>query len=414
MQAIRTLVTGLHRTGDDLEVAYTLMVAALEAMAMKFDGHDTSWEDVEERKRSDVDTALSTAEAELASSVRDAITKHEHVLLRRRFKAFVLAAVPDSFFGGDADASVAPPGRLDLGDALDVAYEIRSKYVHALERLPHELTGPRGFAEKILLLDRRTAITFQGLFRVARAAIIEFVRRQPKIDKEPYEYLYETGSVQRVQLDPSAWMGPHAVRQEAGRDWFEGFLELYDRGILGAKQPTMVGLQESLDRLDDFPQRGKVTPESKRGYIALLNAVHSFLPAQFQPTKAPSILKRWRTALASPCPEALVLYCLADIVPRWTIEEQTETLLDHLHRRAKKNGLRLPQRLDAAMLMELAERYRRSDEWTKALDYLAMACENFPEFVALRDFRRDVKPEMEISWRSVLVPVVEAKDDEDE
>jgi hypothetical protein len=183
MQAIRTLVTGLHRMGDDLEVAYTLMVAALEAMAMKFDGHETSWEDVDERKRSEVDTALSTADAGVASAVRGAIAKHEHVLLRRRFKAFVLATVPGSFFGGDADASVAPPGRLDLGDALDVAYEIRSKYVHALERLPQELTGPRGRAEQILLLDRRTAITFQGLFRVARAAIIEFVRRQPKTEK---------------------------------------------------------------------------------------------------------------------------------------------------------------------------------------------------------------------------------------
>jgi hypothetical protein len=207
-------------------------------------------------------------------------------------------------------------------------------------------------------------------------------------------------------------MRPHAVKQEAGRNWFEGFLELYDRGVLGAKQPTMVGLRESLDGLDDLPHWEKVSPESKRGYVALLNAVHSFLPAHFQPTKAPSIQKRWQTALASPCPEALVLYCLAGVVPRWTIEQHTKTLLDHLHRRAKTNGLRLPRRLDAAMLLELAERYRRGGEWAKALTFLEMACENFPEFTALREFYRDVKPDIEFSWRLALVPVVDDKHDE--
>ncbi len=39
MRAIRTYVTGLHRVVDDLELAYTLLVASVESLAQGFDGY---------------------------------------------------------------------------------------------------------------------------------------------------------------------------------------------------------------------------------------------------------------------------------------------------------------------------------------------------------------------------------------
>jgi hypothetical protein len=81
IQAIRTYVTGLHRVTDDLELAYTLLVASLESLAQDFDGHVAQWTDYEESKRRRIDNALSGADHETVARVRTAVMKIEHLAL---------------------------------------------------------------------------------------------------------------------------------------------------------------------------------------------------------------------------------------------------------------------------------------------------------------------------------------------
>ncbi|MEI7613274.1 MAG: hypothetical protein WCK63_10215 [Betaproteobacteria bacterium] len=403
MQAIRTVVTSLHRMSDNLQVAYALTVAALETLAMKFDGHKTNWEDVEERKRDPIEAALKDADTALATAVKDAIAQNEHVLLRRRFKEFILATLPESFFSEDTAGAVAPVGRLDLGDGLDFAYEMRSKYVHALEELPAPLTENRGFAEMIVLLDRRMALSFQGLFRLTHSVIIEFVQRQRQVATEPYDYIYETGSVVRGQLAPSMWMRPEAIRKDLGREWFEGFLELLDESTSARSQPTMIALRPSLDSIEPLLKR-HVPQDSRRGYAALLIGVTNLLPEQFQPSNPTSVLEKWGKYLDAPCPEILVLYCLTSTAPSWTIDQQEAILEEYLRKRSKKSGLRFPRRFDAAMVLELAERYRLAGQWPNAARQLDMAAENFPEFPQLRALLANGDPHSPITWNKVLLP----------
>lgn len=227
MQAIRTAVTGIHRMGDDLEIAYTLMVAAIESLATGFGGHQTRWEDISEAKRQPIEAALAACSAspEIADAVKAAVAQTEHVLKRQQFKGFILNTLPATFFAEDSVGQVAPVGRLELADTLDVAYEMRSLYVHALKRLPHELTSPRHFREQVELLDRRTALTFQGLLRVVRAVILEYVRRRPQLDKEPCDYQRDIPNIVWGRWAPAAWVRPDAVALTNGKDWFEAFLE---------------------------------------------------------------------------------------------------------------------------------------------------------------------------------------------
>ncbi|MBJ7301589.1 hypothetical protein JHC44_14185, partial [Marinobacter salarius] len=42
MRAIKTYVTGMHRISDDLELAYTLLVASVESLAQDFDEHEAT------------------------------------------------------------------------------------------------------------------------------------------------------------------------------------------------------------------------------------------------------------------------------------------------------------------------------------------------------------------------------------
>jgi hypothetical protein len=88
MKAIRTYVTGLHRVADDLELAYTLLVASIESLAQDFDGHEGSWNDFDETKRKKIDQALADADVATADRVRAALVEIEHLALSRRFRDF--------------------------------------------------------------------------------------------------------------------------------------------------------------------------------------------------------------------------------------------------------------------------------------------------------------------------------------
>src|SRR5260221_6767900 len=83
MRAIRTFVAGLHRMRDDLGLAYTLLVSAVESLAQDFDGHETRWEDVDERRRRPIDAALRRASRTTAANVREAVRAIEHSSLAR-------------------------------------------------------------------------------------------------------------------------------------------------------------------------------------------------------------------------------------------------------------------------------------------------------------------------------------------
>ncbi len=404
MQAIRTVVTGLHRMGDDLEIAYTLMVAATESLAAGLGEHETRWEDVSEEKRHLIETALAThgASVEISDGVKAAIAQTEHVLKRQKFRAFVLKTLPASFFAEEAVGQRSPVGRLDLADALDVAYGIRSQYVHSLRQLPHEITSPRDFPEQVHLLNRSTALTFQGLWRVVRSVILEYVKRLPKQDKEPCDYHWDIPNIIRGRWAPSVWMRPDTVETKNGRDWFESFLEMFDQDVLDRNPGSMISLAPCLDRAVELMPN--MDQENRRSYAALICAVRATLPESFWLTDCAQQIARMDDLVCStPDPRALMLFTLRCRPPAWPIEIHDRAVRDHLRSRSKKSGFRFPRRLDAAMVLELAERYRtmHGGGASRAAECVAYGAENFPEFAQLRSLALDC--ETPIRWERVLL-----------
>ena len=188
MRALRTYVNAMHRIADDLELAYTLLVASVESLAQDFDGHVSDWESLDERKRQAVDEALSGADEVVAKRVRDALLKVEHVALARRFRAFATAHTTPAYFRQVSEAAHGPLlGRSELAEVLGMAYQARSKYVHQLRRLPNAVTLEHNHGDTATE-DRTTHLTLQGLSRLMRSVIIEFVMQQHTLKHEPYNY----------------------------------------------------------------------------------------------------------------------------------------------------------------------------------------------------------------------------------
>ncbi|MBS1053698.1 hypothetical protein QMA67_14105 [Gluconobacter japonicus] len=397
MRAIRTYVTGLHRVADDLELAYTLMVASLESLAQDFDGHTAQWSDYEQGRRLRIDKALTDADNVTADRVRDAILKGEHVALKRRFREFVLAHLPDSYFL--KSGPVGAPGRLDLRDALKEAYDLRSKYVHRLQNLPQMLDRDLSYRETIRS-GHATFLTLEGLARLARHVILEFVTQQPKCKTEDYDYRFERFGVMSAEMAPQYWIWQQTgFVKGACRKYFSAQLRQVATYML-TKQPV-TGMHEICAKIEEILPR--LGGEDRRASAAIYILFNQFVPQGDRSTRFTEIFEKCSETLTDPSIEALCLHLLCSITPAWPIASQRDVLDTYFETRNQKSGLRVPELFEAGMVLSLAERYRGGGDTLQAKALLDFAAVNILHVGPLAMLATDFDPEVAINWR-VLLP----------
>lgn len=196
-----------------------------------------------------IDNALEGAEEKIAKRVRDVLLEIEHVSLMRRFRDFTLGHLQPSFFREESDGLNNPVGRAELTGALQAAYRSRSKYIHNLQELPRLLTIGTAFADTTKT-DGGTMLTFQGLTRLSRHVIFEFVRRQPKVDAESYDYRLEQPGIVRARLAPEYWVGqPRGLKPEMGPSRLSGFLQQITPVLLGLTDAKVTDLRAVLTKV---------------------------------------------------------------------------------------------------------------------------------------------------------------------
>lgn len=406
MRALRTYVSGMYRIADDLELAYTLLVASVESLAQDFDEHQSDWESLEQNKKNAIDAALEGADAGVAQRVRDALLSVEHVALARRFREFTIAHTSPEYFRTAQAADGLPMGRAELKDCLISAYQSRSKYVHQLKRLPDGVALPHRYGE-ISIEDRFPHLTLQGLARLMRNVIMEFVSRQPTVDAEPYDYRLEREGVMQMRLAPQYWVGGIGGDLElAGRDKLEGFLEQLSLWMLKEPDATVTGLRPVfaavMDMLPGIERRLRLP------YLALAVLFNAFAADADQAPISQAVQTLIRQELGEPGAESLVVHLLYGQVVPWPVEQHAEVIQQYLRRRSSKNGLRFPRLFEAALALELAERYRQTGDIDRVRESVAVAVENHPGHAGLRELEQQLDLAVPIRWGDALLPAQEA------
>ena len=139
IRAIRQIVDATLIVDEDAALAYTLMVAALESLGQASESEPAVWEDYDPSKRHRIDAATQGLDDVVRARIESAVLANEHHGLQRQFVAFVLDHVEPSFYRNEAVGAIRPIKTTELPNALRQAYSIRSRTVHALERLAREV-----------------------------------------------------------------------------------------------------------------------------------------------------------------------------------------------------------------------------------------------------------------------------------
>jgi hypothetical protein len=400
MRAIKTFVAGLHRMRDDLALAYTLMVSSVESLAQEFDGHGTAWTDIDERKRTAVDVALKQASATTAAKVRAAILSTEHSSLARRYRAFVTLHIDHEYFCEPHLAVGGGIARHEIDEALRQAYALRSRYVHNLLPLPDAIELGDSNRE-VTELERRPALTFQGLVRLTRHVIAAFIASSPKVKVQPYNYVREQAGVVTVSFAAEVWVGAPLKTAAHAKQRLEGLLDQLV-SVLARDGKSVTDLRPIFSDIERLAKSSKAHRTTLLNLYALF--AYSLLSEEERPLSLDALFHRHMHELSAPSSEGLVMRTLFDTLEGWPVDVHEKVVDSYFSQRVKPGGLHAPKVLNAAFCLALAERHRQAKDISKAEQWLARAVETFPGHVGIRSLETNFSPRRRIKWREVLLP----------
>ncbi|WP_156500592.1 hypothetical protein [Croceicoccus bisphenolivorans] len=369
MRAIRRCVIATHRVADDISLAYTLMVAALESLAHLTEPKPAEWADYPADKRLRVDEALADASEPIKDAVHAAILQNEHLGLSRKFIDFTLGHIQPSFYREDATQGQLPIKAIDIPPALAEAYAIRSRTMHQLHTLAPEMSSLGKFYETAWV-EGKTLLTIAGLHRLTRHVILTALDRAEPGTNEDFNYRKALPGIIRGRLAPQYWIwrtdGFQPV-QAHGR--LAAFIEQLLPVLAGRPDAELTDLRPLLE-LYEKSVAGTSSKE-KRSMLGLYYLWHHVTSSTHRLDGAEAFMRKHEAFISEPHAVSLALLILMERKINWPLETVLAVESDYWRTCKQKNALRFPPEVEAGMAMFVAERLEESgqiDEALKAAD----------------------------------------------
>jgi hypothetical protein len=377
IRAIRRVVDATLLIDDDVSLAYTLFVAALESLAGGTTATPTTWDRFDGSKRALIDAAVQDLSEEQAQRVRTAILQADALGLSRRFQVFTLDHLDPSFFRAEAIDAQRPISANALPHALNFAYQVRSRQVHALKRLAPEMWAIADRADTIPL-DGRQVLSLEGLNRLCRHVIRRYVDRAPTEHDATFDYRQALPGMVRMQLAPEYWISrTEGLRTENVPAVLDGFLKVMLPVLRGDKDAVRVDMRDVLERIETLLP-GEASPAKRAPLVALYALWHRLLPAEYHRPDPDAVLARFGADLDSPSAAAFaVRLVLTGDVP-WPTDELTAFASARAEQMRRGKAQPLPAVLDAALELCLGRRLWQEGRAEDALAALARAVETIP------------------------------------
>lgn len=243
----------------------------------------------------------------------------------------------------------------------------------------------------------------QGLQRLARHVITQFVRTRPKIDTEPYPYGPERYGIIYAPVAAQHWIWDvEGLDPSDGKKRLEGFLEQLAEHLTHSPNPVISDIRPMLAKAEEMMPTMK-TPQ-RRPFVVLHLLFNHFLSDEQRMPSFESVRERYVADLSEPSVEALIAALVLWDRVDWALEEHQKQHAAYFRQRHRSNGLALVRVLETGLTVELAERFRAAGRPDEARSLISLAVENHPGRSVLQDLERNFDPANELDWRKMLLP----------
>ena len=350
IKVIRQFNDALTTINSNLELAYTMFVASIESLAQNFDGYETKWNDCPKKLTYTLDNIFKDMEQNLVDNIRAAIIDEMHVQLFRRYHAFALSHISESFYREEAVDIKNPCKESQLSMAVKNTYDLRSKYVHALNEVPHII---KIGGESEIYIGDDIYFTFSGLIRFTRHIIWEFIKRQKQIEKEQVNYFSQLPNSFEARLAPQYWI--HKVDSfnvKTVQAYLEGFLEYY-LGFICSDKREFLNLHPICEKIENII-KGLAKDCQKVPFLTIYILYNLVWNEENRCPNFNDFIERHQAVFDIPCIENAIIYLLTGNEFPWPLEQILDVYEQYDKKRYKKSTTKIPSLMEVWFLLEVA------------------------------------------------------------
>jgi hypothetical protein len=357
LAAHKGFADALEVSDHNIDLAYSLLVFALECLSQTFDDYSPTWEDYPSEVTSVLDPILRNLGDSTAEDIRHALLRDRNLKLQKRFVDFVSTHLRKSFFIEEAPVKRRTLRKAELARALKNAYGMRSKYTHQLQPI-HELLRTSGFAaSEVILWEHEPYLSLAGLVRLVRHVICSFVAKQESLEEEDINWRSELPGVVQASLAPQYWIWRHdTFRPENATEKLEGFLQQIESAHVSGE--SISDLRDLMAAYEEILPR--VNGTDKLRMLALYCAYNLIVQKDGRTENHETVIAEHEPLLEECSIEAMLVLLISEKKWPWEPRDLVKQWNLYQKQRYHSRGLAIPPGLEILLQVEIAEAYLKA------------------------------------------------------
>ncbi|MEG1008532.1 MAG: hypothetical protein RSF67_01700 [Clostridia bacterium] len=350
--SIKQLKDSIITINYNLELAYTMMVAAVESLSTSVDGYETKWEDclTQNNRRKRLTSVLENFKIDDSDEIKKIIIEDTHAKLGMRYRMFILKYISNKYYEETVGENILKCKESQLVKAINNSYQLRSSYIHALERLPN-LIEHSGEAE-VYNQDNNLFFTFNGLARITIFVIKEFIYAQQKVEKEDINYMNKLPETINVMMASEYWIdNQEGYSIESSMKYYQGLLEFVSKGEY--KENGFIRLNEVCNKIERLI-KGENNKNKKIPLVSFYFIYNNLVIEECKCKNEAKFCEKHEDILEVPCIENAMIYIVFGAKFPWNIDILNDIYNKYDSSRYQKNTIRIPNKLEVCYMLECA------------------------------------------------------------
>lgn len=365
---IRTYCASIRLLENDPNLAYSMLIFALESLSQSYDEYVPVWEDYDENIKNKLEQNLKGIDERIREEIKQTLLTDSHLKLSRRFLHFILNYLDDGYY---LDKKITNKIlKDDVEDALKNAYNIRSKYAHALKLIMDQSVVDNVSKESDFYRSNSDPfLTYSGLLRLTKYVIVNFISNREMVEKERIDWTENLPGMMKGKLGPDFWMSKMESENCLGASIR---LEGYISGLSNNK------VYEITDVIKMYIERfDHVKEEMKRSIFALCiiwkdTAKHSEEQIQFYK----QFIDNHKERINICCIQNIVLFSFLlqdSYTVEWDEQDVEKELFTYIKSRKKEKAFLFPNLIETNMYILasdiLKEDKEKNEFWIQKAKY---------------------------------------------
>jgi hypothetical protein len=358
MTSMRSFMDAMQVVGSNIDIAYSLLIFSLEALAQKSDSYQPIWDDYPLETKDDLDSIFKGLDEGVVVDIKNTLLRNSNLKASKRFLEFVKRHVDNEFFISESPSGYFALRKSELDNALKNAYSTRSKFAHLLQPIQELLRHPKISDGDVIRFKDDPYFSISGLVRLVQHVIKNYVKRSEKVEKEEYNWRKEFTGIITMEMAPQYWIWKHeGLLAKHATNKLSGFLSQLQSVITGSDPIT--DIRDVLSKYESLINGAK--KPFKIQMLSMYVIYNGFVSDQYKCKNYLTTFEKYKSEFDECSIETMVSLLLMGQLGPWKVEECDECWGEHQDIRHRKSVVKLPPLLSLSILSEIAALYKEAD-----------------------------------------------------